>query len=358
MSLVIAKGESASFNLALVRNGSPIDLTGDTLVFRAKRNVSDADADALIVKSIGSGITVTDAANGLAQLAIDGADTAGFTASDLLLVWTLVLDAGAGNETVADGTLRVVIDTTPTLYVSVDDVRAEGLEDPPFSDAQIEAAIKTWQAFLERACRQWFYPIELELNVDGTDSDLMAFGVPIISIGEVRLNGDTKALDPFYYKVYNSLTYPADRQNPRIQLIDNRHQEMDIFTAPLRDGRLIFRKGRQNQYIRGTFGYVEADGSPPELIKRALLKLVIEKLTKPLYAAAGAITPAPPPVLTGVLLEEWTDAHKVRYGQSGGPLKARAPGLAGITDDQEILNIIKLYKAPIGVATVAGPSYR
>lgn len=358
LNLVATKGETSLFNINLTRDGSPIDLTSDSLTFRAKRNIGDADADSVIVKTIGDGITVTDALNGTAQLNISGADTAPLTVTELLLFWTLVLNEGSEDETVADGTLQIAVDTTPVMYVSVDEVRAEGLDDPPFSDATIQAAILVWQSFLERACRQWFYPLELELTPDGTDSDLMAFGVPIISIAEVRLNGDAATLDPRFYKVYNAIRYPFDRQNPRIQLIDNRHQELDIYTAPLRDGRLVFRKGRQNQYVRGTFGCVEPDGGPPPLIKRALLKLVIEKLAKPLYVSSSTPAIEPPPVLTGVLLEEWTDAHKVRYGVAGAPLKARAPGLAGITDDQEILNIIKLYKAPIGIATVAGPSWR
>lgn len=240
-------------------------------------------------------------------------------------------------------------------YITVSDVRAAGLNANPPSDGQIQASICLWQAFIDRATRQWFRPIELELHLDGTDSDALHFGVPIISVEEVRLNGLSTALDPSRYKVYNAVRYPYDKHNPRIKLVDEWGQSRDIFTAPDRSQRSRFRKGRQNQYIKGVFGCVDENGGPPELIKHALLKLVIEKLSTPVVpGSTGDLTP---PIMQGIVLEEWTDGHKIKYAQSGGTTRPRAPGLTGITNDQEILDIIRLYKAPIGLATPANPSY-
>lgn len=352
--LYLIKGTQSSYAIVVARSGAVVDLTGCSLVFEARRTPSTNPP--IIQKSIGNGIVVTDAPNGNATLTIQASDTATLGPEFSFLYYRLILDDGTGPEDVDTGTLQITVDTTPFLYISVDDIRALGLDAATFPDSMVLAAIKTWQAFLERACRQWFYPLELELYLDGTDSDAIHFGVPVISVSEVRLNGDTAPLNPAYYQVYNSLTYPADRQNPRLKLIEQRTSNYDIFTAPIRDGKLRFRFGRKNQYIKGIFGYIEPDGSPPALIQRALAKLVVEKLTKPIYTPPGALPPAPPPILAGIVLEEWTDGHKIKYAQSGGELKPRAPGLAGITDDQEILNIIKLYKAPIGVATPNNPS--
>jgi hypothetical protein len=246
-----------------------------------------------------------------------------------------------------------------TDIIAVDDIRAQGLTDPPYNDAKIGSAIALWQSFLERACKQWFYPKELELLVDGNDSGTLFFGVPIINIDEIRINNCTTALDTSLYKVYNAAFYPHDRQNPRISLVDQFGEQRDIFTAPDRRGRRLFRRGRQNQYIKGTFGCVESDGtSAPPLIKWALTKLVIEKLTSPPYVDPEASDTSVPSILHGIVVEEWTDGHKIKYAQSGGELAKRQPGLAGITDDQEILNIIKLFRAPIGLATPADPSFR
>jgi len=353
--LYAIKGQTSTYNIVIARNAVPVDLTGASLQFRARQ--TPGSTTDVISKSIGSGIVVTDALAGKVTLTILGSDTASLPVEKMFLYYSLILNEGIGPETVDSGTFQVQLDTTPFLYVSVSEIRALGLTDAVmFPDSSILTAIKTWQAFIERACRQWFYPIELEMTLDGTDSDAIHFGVPVISVSEVRLNGDTVALNPTYYKVYSNLTYPADRQNPRIKLIEQRTANYDIYTAPLRDGKLRFRFGRQNQYIKGVFGYIEADGSPPALIKRAVAKLVVEKLTKPIYVAPGAEAPTPPPVMAGIVLEEWTDGHKIKYAQSGGELKPRAPGLAGITDDPEVLGIIRLYKAPIGVATPNNPS--
>jgi hypothetical protein len=353
--LYVTRGLQAQFNIQVARNGSPVDLTGATLAFVARKE-SPTVGDVVFTKGIGSGLVVTNAAMGQVTLTVLGPDTASVSSTQSFLYYQLQMTSVAGVEIVDSGTLQVSVDSTPVLYVSVADVRALGLDAAMFPDALVLATIKTWQAFIERACRQWFYPLELEMTLDGTDSDAIHFGVPVISISQVRLNGDTVPLNPSYYKVYSALINPADRQNPRLKLIEQRSSNYDIFTAPLRDGKLRFRFGRQNQYIKGVFGYVEADGSPPELIKRALAKLVVEKLGRPLFVAAGAEPPTAPPIMAGIVTEEWTDGHKIKYATSGGELLPRKPGLAGITDDQEILNILKLYRAPIGAATPNNPS--
>jgi len=244
-------------------------------------------------------------------------------------------------------------------YISVADVRALGLNDDPPTDAQIQSAICLWQSFIERATRQWFRPIQLTLLLDGTDSDALHFGVPIISVDEIRINNLTTALETDRYKVYNDQSgLGTGRQNPRIKLVDSFEASRDIYTAPDKYGRTIFRKGRQNQFVKGIFGFVEDDGvSAPPLIKHALSKLVVEKIANPVVPGTEP-EDLPPPVITGPIHEEWTDGHRLKFRQSGSTLLPRNPGLAGITDDQEILNILRLYRAPIGVATMANPSYR
>lgn len=245
-----------------------------------------------------------------------------------------------------------IVLTAGQQYVSIAEVRAAGLNANPPDDAAIQASICTWQPFIERATRQWFYPLTLELYVDGNDSDTLFFGVPIISIETLKINDDTVALNTDYYKVYNASVYPMDKQNPRIKLIDSWNDYRDIYTAPMRTGRTLFRKGRQNQYVKGVFGYLD-NGVCPALIKRALIKLVIEKLTNPIVPGTGGITP--PPVMGGQIIEEWVDGHKRKWADTS---TRKTYGLSGITSDQEILDILRLYRAPIGLATPADWSYR
>jgi hypothetical protein len=241
----------------------------------------------------------------------------------------------------------------PDTYIEVQDVRDAGLTDiVTYPDALVLSHIEIWQAFLDRACRQWFLPREMILEIDGNDGDTLYFGVPIISVEYIKLNGSADYLDETLYKVYSTTTIPDARRNPRIALVGP-DAYRDIFVAPLVHGPLKFTRGRQNQEIKGVFGFVESDGTPPKLIKRALLKLVLEKLQNPVYEENP--TPSPPPIL-GAVLEEKTDDHSLKYAAPVTPEK-RNFGLSGITSDPEILDIIKLYRAPIGVAVPAQWSY-
>ena len=218
-------------------------------------------------------------------------------------------------------------------------------------DADVQASIDLWQAFLERACRQWFESRAAVLEVDGTDSDTIHFPVPVITVTEVLLNNSADALNADYYKVYNNRTsYPDDRKNPRIKLIGP-DSNRDIFNQPMTFGVLRFRKGRQNQRITGTWGYTESDGSTPLLIQRALILLVIEKIAPIIPGPSGPTVP--PVVPTGLLTEERTDDHSRKWQVAGGSVKARPGGLLGITNNPEVLRIIQLYKAPVAMATPA-----
>lgn len=240
-------------------------------------------------------------------------------------------------------------------YISLTDIRAEGLAQADFSDASVLAAISLWQDVLDRCCRQWFNSRVLTLSVDGNDSDTLHFGVPIISIDYVKLNGRTDELDTSLYRIYSERNFLVDRGNPCIKLIGPDYHR-DIFLEPCVLGKLKFKKGRQNQEIKGIFGFTEQDGSTPKLIKRALTKLVIEKLTHPLYPSVSSpVTPSPS--ILGAILEEKTDGHAITYGPPAGGFERRRVGLSGITQDLEILDTIRLYRAPLGVATPSHWSY-
>ena len=242
-------------------------------------------------------------------------------------------------------------------YITVQQVRDAGLDDGVADDDTVNAAILGWQEFIDRATDQFFEPKVATVVLDGTDSDTLHFGVPIIDITEIKVNNNANALDTTLFKVYNRQEAPNDdRRNPRIKLIRD-DESRDIFANPIIHGRLLFRKGRQNQEVTGSFGFTEPGGAVPFLIQRALLLLVIEKLSTPIIA-----DPAGPSVeLTGMrgpILEEVTDGHKLKFQARGGSVKASPKGLRGITENAEILDIIKLYKAPLRMATPANWSFQ
>jgi len=362
-------------------------------------------------------------------------------------------------------------------YVTVQQIRDEGITVSIASDAKVASYIRTWQSILERVCRQWFESQTITLVIDGNDSDTLFFGVPIISVDYLKINGSATALDTTLYKVYSEKSYPDNRHNPRISLIGP-SEVTDIYTAPLTTGRLKFHRGRKNQEIKGAFGFVEDDipargsiqfvakaslvdgetfvlddgtnpavtfyfdvtgtytppggydavniqidvsgdtsaddvaataktaingattldvtasiidtggllhlendvggtdgnqlitetvsnsgflvhgllgGGVPYPITRALTKLIIEKLTKPIYDPDGAIAPVPSAL--GAILMERTDGHAIRYGPAGGGFDQRRSGLSGLTEDPEILDIIMLFRAPLGIAAPAHWGY-
>lgn len=230
------------------------------------------------------------------------------------------------------------------IYCLVSDLRDEGLESSVVPDRRVLDAIRTWSRAIDRVCRQFFSPRQLTVLWDGTDSDTSFFSVPLVAVESLYLNESTAALDTGSYRVYSAFPYPDDRRNPRVKLC---YGGRDIFSG-IRGGRMLFDKGRQNQSIVGVWGFVEEDQTPPPLVRRAALKLASEKLTSPVLSGGDSGT-MPVPSILGPVVEEWTDGHKLKYAEPGGSISGRRPGLSGLTNDAEVLDILKLYKGPMGV---------
>lgn len=248
----------------------------------------------------------------------------------------------------------VVPSTTGSIqtYASISDIRNEGITVDIATDNQIYSALLLWQEILDRCCRQWFLPRLLTVEFDGDNSTTMNLGVPCIEVEYLRINNSDIDLDESLYKVYGNQTdgLQGRRRNPKIALVQNITQDMnrDIHLGPFYQSRLVFLKGYKNQILRGTFGFVNDDLSPPRAIQRALTKLVVEKLTNPIYPGEDAPTPATPSY-AGIVVEEKTDGHSLKYGAPD--YGKRKSGLIGITSDPEVQDIIKLYRGPIGIAT-------
>lgn len=91
---------------------TPLNLTGvQGIWFTAKRSSLDPDADALVQKSLGSGITVVSAPAGTATITIDAADTVDIEPT--VLVWDAQVKDSLGKiRTAAQGTLKITADVT------------------------------------------------------------------------------------------------------------------------------------------------------------------------------------------------------------------------------------------------------
>lgn len=228
-------------------------------------------------------------------------------------------------------------------YISIQDVRDEGVTVAKASDAKVLALIETYQALIERITRQWFVARQMTWDFDGNGSSLAQFPVPIISVTALYANDDfVNAVDASQFKAYTGRgeNGPDDRKNPKIRLVTG---EEDFFagTGSVQYTRFVFRIGEKNCRLVGSFGYVEPDGSVPAPITYALKKLVVAKAMGGPMAGMGAFPGGP-------LVEEETDRHRRRYADPY--VGSKAFPVSG-TGDQEVDLIISAYRAPIVVKT-------
>jgi len=232
-------------------------------------------------------------------------------------------------------------------YVTLADLRDAGV---PISitDNQITPLINRWSAFIDEATHQWFEPRQMELMIDGTTARVLFLPVPIVTLDALYINNDfTNPLSTNLYAVYaNKTALRDDRRNPKISLSSSSLGVYDA--ADFRCGTL-FMYGAQNQKLVGSFGFVEEDGSTPELIKRAVMKLVIKELQggTNLWNQVGN-----GPATQGTVTSETTDGHSITY--NAFQYKPVPAGLNGITNDAEVDNIIKMYRGPLKITSTQG----
>ena len=239
-------------------------------------------------------------------------------------------------------------------YITVAECRALGISTDITDDA-IAAAILVWTAFIDRATRQFFEPKTVTLDIDGNDSDTLFLPVPVISVTNLYINDDmVTAVPTDRYKVYNGRgPIDDDRRNPKLRLI--RHPNIFIRPDVFYSGP-VFMKGSKNQRIVGSFGFTESDGSTPQLIKRAVAKMVKRSVEMDHEAAQN--NGETPSQAAGDVIMEITDGHTVQYGTNKSfGMPAGKMGTAAITNDPEVEKIIEMYRAPLAIAVPGSMSW-
>lgn len=114
-TLEMSRGDSRKWTFAVTYSdtGAVYSLAGASMWFTAKKRITDADVAAVFQKTIGSGITLTDAANGLGYIELSPADTSALSSGKQNLEFDLQLKSSAGKiYTVAFGKLTVYPDVT------------------------------------------------------------------------------------------------------------------------------------------------------------------------------------------------------------------------------------------------------
>lgn len=113
------RGDDRTYTMTATIGGSPLNLTGAAMRFTAKLAVEDADAAAIIGPlTVGSGITITDAPNGVFTVAIPAAETIGLT-EETSTLWDVEITISGVKRTVPEvngkpkkGTLKIRMDVS------------------------------------------------------------------------------------------------------------------------------------------------------------------------------------------------------------------------------------------------------
>lgn len=204
-------------------------------------------------------------------------------------------------------------------YCSVEDLRAEGLNEEKYSDNDLEKLVKISCDFIDKVTGQFFEPRELTLRLDGRGGRILPLPYPLINAVFIEI--DSEVVNDFV--IYNRL---EDRSYPKI----------------FRNRR--WPKGILNISIKGTWGYVEQDGSTPEDIKRIARKLAIYNFPDLSDAEAQEDKN-----MRGLLVSETTDGHSYKLSDEA----VNNLYSSSITGDTEIDDILQAYsrsKLKLGIA--------
>ena len=108
----VVRGDSYSFDVAVLLDDEPYQLTNVSLTMTAKWSREDSDANAVFQKTLTSGITITSVADGTLQIDLSPSDTASLPPTEVVLKYDIQLVDGLKVYTVARGDLYVSPDVT------------------------------------------------------------------------------------------------------------------------------------------------------------------------------------------------------------------------------------------------------
>ena len=115
------RGDHETVNLRFTKDGVKQNITGWSIYFTAKRKLTDTDPQAIFQKNTtsGSGVTITDAANGLAEVAVVPVDTSGLEDTEVSLICD-VQAKDASSQVATTGYVNLVVqpDVSRDLYVN------------------------------------------------------------------------------------------------------------------------------------------------------------------------------------------------------------------------------------------------
>lgn len=200
--------------------------------------------------------------------------------------------------------------------------------------------IQSAMVLIDESTGSYFNKRTGEFALQGRNTNIMHFPVPIIEITELKINSSDTVLtegEDFDFVAFKGRTNPRDdRKNPKIILNLGRGRS-DIYS-----GSIISRKFLKNAltHFTGSFGYLEPDGSTPLLIQRATAILVMKDINEPIGSSLSATAG------TGPLKRLKVDLHEQEFFEASDNKESVKSTASG---DAEVDRIMALYRTPIRV---------
>ena len=207
------------------------------------------------------------------------------------------------------------------------------------TDADLKAALKRAVSAFESATGRFFVLRTGQIGLNGTGAPRISLPCSVVSadqggdsVTSVVVGAPTDdALDADAYTVNDGAGLkPHDpRDLPFVELVSG---ASILVGDPAWRASTIFPRGHRNIWVTGDFGYLEADGTTPPLVQKAIALLSIRELT------AGDDEDGREDAWRGSLVSEQTQGRSYTRGLHGTG--------AGLTLDREIDQIIAHYRSP------------
>ena len=182
------------------------------------------------------------------------------TGTDTYVAWYTYYNVATTDESNFSGPIK--FGTADQWYVSIEDVRAEGITEAMADDDRVIYLIRLAQTSIDRATGRHFNPVYKTIKIDSEPGAIIEVPEPIVYIESLTLEELAGAgLEPTeveysvdLMRVYNrhltqALLCPDDREWPRIVITP------EYFPTPRWEG--AFCKTRQQMKIVGVFGYTD-----------------------------------------------------------------------------------------------------
>lgn len=114
IDLMMIRGDDQTLNVQVVDNaGGIINITGSQWWFTVKNAITDPDPSKVFQKTLGDGITITNAVMGQLRVTIAAADTDGLPTNNVAMVYDLQMKSSLGEvDTINMGNFVVIPDVT------------------------------------------------------------------------------------------------------------------------------------------------------------------------------------------------------------------------------------------------------